>query len=304
MEIKMEEEWRVFLDCIASEKDLTNTLREFLMLIPAPGQQFHGSLDDCICKLLTKHNPDLDPKVVENTRIRLINRLGFNIQGNNKLIGLRGLLITEFQIRRDQSVFFHGLGLTNIYDEFPLSTFQGEVKNLVDLSENQNFQYQPEQGIDILQTFAPNLSDLQSLLTISIQRQIRVRILLAWPYSKIVMSREQALRTYSPVELHRNPSFNISSEGIRNLELLESILTCLKENNHNFELRLYDTIPSMSIYKVNNYALVGFFLPDKLAIESFQLELNLWQNKGAIIGTGCERCKKEFSRICISLFKN
>jgi hypothetical protein len=271
----MEEEWRVFLDCIAGEKELPNILREFLMLIPAPGEQFQESLDDYILKLLKRHNPGLDKKVFENTRARLINRIKFDIQAKNKLIGLRAILIAEFQRRRDRSLFFHSVGLTNIYDGFPLSKFQEEVINFVDLSENQNFQYQPDQGIDILQTFAPNLSDLQALLTISIQRQIRVRILLAWPYSRIVMAREQALRTYSPLELHHNSSFNISSEGIKNLELLESILTSLGENNHNFELRLYDTIPSMSIYKVNKYALVGFFLPDQLAIESFQLELNL-----------------------------
>jgi hypothetical protein len=275
MEIKMEEEWRIFLDCIAIEERLTNVLREVLMLIPAPGQQFHGGLDDYIFQILRQHDPTLVTNVFSNTRNRLINGLSFHVQGNNRLVELRRILIQKFQERRDRAAFFSNVGLTNIYDEFPLSKFQEEVRNLVDLSENQNFQYQPDRGIDILQTFAPNLSDLQALLTISIQRQIRVRILLAWPYSKIVMAREQALTTYSPVELHRSPSFNISSEGIRNLELLESILISLDENNHNFELKLYDTIPSMSIYKVNNYALVGFFLPNQLAIESFQLELNL-----------------------------
>lgn len=270
----MEEEWRIFLDCIAIEQRLTNALREVLMLIPAPGQQFCEGLDDYMFRLSKDHNSTLERKIFDNARNRLINGLSFDIQGNNRLVELRRILIQKFQERRDRAAFFSNVGLTNIYDGFPLSKFQEEVRNLVDLSENQNFQYQPDQGIDILQTFAPNLSDLRALLTISIQRQIRVRILLAWPYSKIVMAREQALKTYSPVKLHPNPAFNISSEGIRNLELLENILTSL-ENNHNFELRLYDTIPSMSIYKVNDYALVGFFLPDRLAIESFQLELNL-----------------------------
>lgn len=63
----------------------------------------------------------------------------------------------------------------------------------------------------------------------------------------------------------------------RNLETLEEVYrhinSCGQENLANLQVRLYNSIPSISMYRINDYFLVGVFLHGRLAVNLFQLEL-------------------------------
>jgi hypothetical protein len=112
----------------------------------------------------------------------------------------------------------------------------------------------------------------KSALTRCLQNGVQVRILLAWPYSEAAKLREEVLRRYA------NSSFgdeiNIRDCVIANLETLEKIIGVSGTSNL-IEIKLYDTLPSLAIYRAGRYMLAAPFLHGSLAINTFQLELTL-----------------------------
>lgn len=73
--------------------------------------------------------------------------------------------------------------------------------------------------------------------------------------------------------IHQN--FSIEAEVKNNLEIIEEILQLNPEYAKYLEVRMYDSFPSICIYRVHNYLLRGTFLHTRLAIDSSQLELDL-----------------------------
>lgn len=129
-----------------------------------------------------------------------------------------------------------------------------------------------QRQVDILQTFAPNLDDYYEHLVECIQAGVQIRILLAWPYSEAAKLREEVLRRYSNKDLV--DAINIRDCVIANLETLEKVIRRGK-NSHLLTIKLYDTLPSLAIYRAGNYMLAAPFLHGALAINTFQIELDL-----------------------------
>ncbi len=134
----------------------------------------------------------------------------------------------------------------------------------------------------ILQTFAPNLEHYRAHLSRCLQAGVRVRILLAWPYSQAAGLREEVLKRYAAEPLAED--FAIQSSVIANLETLEATIRACR-NPANLEIRLYDTLPSLSLYRAGYTLLAAPFLHGALAIHTFQLELDLRASDVLLTGT-------------------
>ena len=78
---------------------------------------------------------------------------------------------------------------------------------------------------------------------------MRVRILLAWPYSVAAGLREEVLKRYAAEPLAED--FAIQGSVIANLEILEATIR-VSRNSTNLEIRLYDTLPSLALYRAGS----------------------------------------------------
>lgn len=191
----------------------------------------------------------------------------FQIVGRgHKLPQLHKHLVEKYIQYQNKDIFFSEIGLSYIYSHFPRDTF-GEA---IDYVTNSN--YQELKHVDILQTFTPNLNDYFEHLVRCVKSNVQVRILLAWPYSEAAKLREDVLRKYADSSI--GDEINIRDCVIANLETLEKILS-LSDNSQLLNIKLYDTLPSLAIYRAGNYMLAAPFLHGALAVNTFQLELKL-----------------------------
>ncbi|MEM8723014.1 MAG: hypothetical protein AAGE84_27645 [Cyanobacteria bacterium P01_G01_bin.39] len=184
----------------------------------------------------------------------------------HKLPQLHKYLINKYLDYQNQDLFFSEIGLSHIYPTFPRQRFSQEIERVID-SDNQS-----DKQVEILQTFAPNLDDYYEHLIECLRNQVKVRILLAWPYSQAAKLREAVLSKYANVNLRNE--INIRNAVVANLETLEKVIQVANQYKM-LEIKLYDTLPSLAIYRAGNYILAAPFLHSSLAINTFQLELNL-----------------------------
>ncbi len=266
--------WQDFLETICYQYNLTP--REGQVLRCLPQRPFTNG--QSIAKLLRLYNekyPDEDLQDEALTqRLRGIYKK-FDIQGSSsdKLHSLQKKLLGEYQEWTNKYMFFLRVGLDNIHPKFPRETFQNKLKEVIYLPDETSNQ------VDILQTFAPNLPYYSDQLIECIQNGVPIRILLAWPKSVAAKLREEVLRRYSKDTL---VDINIKDEVMRNLETLERVLKAVGKTQL-LQIKLYDTLPSLAIYRVGNYLLTGVFLHGELAVNTFQLELNLAASDPIII---------------------
>lgn len=191
----------------------------------------------------------------------------FQIVGKGyKLPQLHKHLAEQYFQYQNKDIFFSEIGLNYIYPNFPRDAFGKAINHLID-SDNSDYKQ-----VDILQTFAPNLNDYVEHLTQCLQNGVQVRILLAWPYSEAAKLREEVLRRYGNSSIE--DEINIRDCVIANLETLEKIIR-VSGNSKLIEIKLYDTLPSLAIYRAGDYLLAAPFLHGSLAINTFQLELTL-----------------------------
>lgn len=191
----------------------------------------------------------------------------FQITGRgHKLPQLHKYLTEQYLQYQNQDAFFAEVGLSYIYPTFPRDVFARAIDTLIDSKNSEHHQ------VDILQTFAPNLSDYCEHLIRCLQHRVQVRILLAWPYSEAARLREEVLRRYANSDI--GDEINIREYVIANLEILEKIIR-VSDNAQLLEIKLYDTLPSLAIYRAGNYLLAAPFLHGSLAVNTFQLELTL-----------------------------
>ena len=204
-------------------------------------------------------------------------------------IDFPSLLIEYNQLRVDNSKLqikindYSNLGLTNIYREFLRDSFKKKLEEVTQDSEISNH-------IDILQTFAPNLEFFKETLIECLKKGVNIRVLLSWTKSRAVKLREDALRQYTNNSRIRT---NVEFEVTKNLETLQEIFDNINCENYqgSLKVRLYNSIPSISMYRINDYFLVGVFLHGRLAVESFQLELT---GKDTTL---VNVCSEEFNKI-------
>ncbi|MGV0028556.1 hypothetical protein [Phormidesmis priestleyi] len=191
----------------------------------------------------------------------------FQIVGKgHKLPQLHKRLTEQYLQYQNNDIFFSEIGLNYIYPSFPRDAFGKAIDHLID-SDNPEYKQ-----VDILQTFAPNLDDYFEHLIRCLKNGVQVRILLAWPYSEAAKLREEVLRRYANSSI--GDEINIQDCVIANLETLEKIIR-VSDTSNLIEIKLYDTLPSLAIYRAGRYMLAAPFLHGSLAINTFQLELML-----------------------------
>ena len=198
------------------------------------------------------------------------------VDSGHKLPQLYKYLSSKYIEYKNKDVFFAGIGLNNIYPNFPRDIFAEQIDRII-CSEKQE-----DKKLDILQTFAPNLDQYYEKLIECIRCGVSVRILLAWPYSEAARLRESVLRKYAEDSV--TDDFNIRESVIANLEILEKIIKIFGDTDL-LTIKLYDTLPSLAIYRAGNYMLAGLFLHGSLAVNTFQLELNLSASNQLIVNT-------------------
>ena len=262
--------WTTFLQSISERHEHALTAHELdviLCLREHPGQSKQELLDT----YQQRHNPIEDEAFTQ--RLRTIYRK-FNITGRGyKLPQLHRYLQQQYQ-QRGQG--FGRLGLQTIHPGFPNDRFAAALEQLISADDGDDRQ------VAILQTFAPNLDQYRAQLSRCLLAGVSVRILLAWPYSLAASLRDAVLKRYADEPLAED--FGIQASVIANLETLEATI---RGNAHadRLQVRLYDTLPSLALYRAGDTLLAAPFLHGALAINTFQPDLDLRASDPLITGT-------------------
>ena len=255
--------WQKFLASICSnpEYELTLVEKEVVMCIEQKPTQTKNDL-------FKAYNQLYYPLELEAFTQRLKNiyrKFEINNRGH-KLPQLHKYLTNKYLAYQNKDIFFSEIGLNYIYPQFPRQRFSQELDSIINSSNL------AEKQVDILQTFAPNLDDYDRNLIDCLQNKVKIRIILAWPYSNAAKLREEVLSKYAKSNI--NQEINIFNAVVANLETLEKVIQAVGQSDL-LEIKLYDTLPSLAIYRAGNYILAAPFLHGSLAVDTFQLELNL-----------------------------
>jgi hypothetical protein len=264
--------WEEFLRWKCRRENLTPSLSRLLMGFPeqtieklniylyryVKNIEHHQCNRTCQCTECGKDHTFIKQKGDLFKRLKVSgNELG-------KLYTLHKLLVDEYLIYRQQTSIIPN-NLRNIHRNFSMEYFKARIVESIALPESEI-----QKEIWILQTYIPDFYSLTELLIQSIDSGIKVRILLMWPRSQFAINREQALIHYAGIP----SNFSIEEEVLRNLENLAE-LNYSENKSSNLEIKLYDSSPTISIYRANNYILAGLFMHNNLAINSFQLEIDM-----------------------------
>lgn len=255
--------WNSFLEalCKRQEYGLTPVEIEVIMCL----QEARGQAKNELLEAYVKSCSIIEEEAFTQ-RLKSIYKK-FKIVGKgHKLPQLHKNLTKQYLHYQNNDVFFSEVGLNYIYSSFPREAFGKAIDNLINSNDLEH------QKVDILQTFAPNLNDYFKHFTRCIQNDIEVRILLAWPYSEAAKLREEVLKKYANKSI--GDEIDIRDSVIANLETLEKVIRD-SGNSKLLEIKLYDTLPSLAIYRAGSYMLAAPFLHESLAINTFQLELTL-----------------------------
>jgi len=151
----------------------------------------------------------------------------------------------------------HYGGVVQVHPSFPEEAFT----RLVDGATQQ---------VAVLQTWIPNLHRLQWALRQALaERHVEVRILLLHPWSPVARLREEALR--------RDPALaeDVKANVERCLSLLESLAADVPPDDRaRLRVRLYNSLPSIAVYRVDERYLVSSFMHGSLAVDSAQVEID------------------------------
>jgi hypothetical protein len=125
--------------------------------------------------------------------------------------------------------------------------------------------------IVILNTFIPELNILDEALIDALERGTYVSILMLYPDSQIAQLRSQALQGSAQARVREDRV----RPGVRHcLEVLAAMARTLDdEGRRHLRVRLYDSLPSISVYGVDDRALFSVFLHGQLAVKSPQIEV-------------------------------
>lgn len=127
--------------------------------------------------------------------------------------------------------------------------------------------------VTILNTWIPNLQRFEDVLVDALKRDAAVRVLLLYPNSGVAQLRDEALRAV------RDPSLadNVKDGVMRCLAILESVAKNAATGNGTrprLQVKVYNSLPSISVYRADGHYLVSTFLHGQLAIDSPQFDLD------------------------------
>lgn len=127
-------------------------------------------------------------------------------------------------------------------------------------------------SIRILNTWMPNLGSLIDPLIQALQQGATAKLLLLDPKSSIAELRNQALEP-SPMPVLKE---RVQRGVEENLDTLSYIAKHLPDRQRGqLQVRLFHSLPAISIYQVDQFCLAGIYFHGQLAINSPQLEVNL-----------------------------
>ncbi|SDK61608.1 hypothetical protein [Streptomyces indicus] len=149
-------------------------------------------------------------------------------------------------------------GVERVHPEFPTA----QVKRLVREARTE---------VGVLQTWMPNLGHLQDDFRHALtDGGVRVRILLLFPSSEVANLRREALRDMptadTPVDVKAAIEHNLTNLGLLYAALPDAARARL-------EVRLYNSLPSMAVYRADETYMVSSFLHSQLAINAPQTEI-------------------------------
>ncbi|MGG8408090.1 hypothetical protein ACM614_16510 [Streptomyces sp. 12297] len=152
-------------------------------------------------------------------------------------------------------------GVIGVHGRFPEEEFIRYVENA-------------RQEVVILQTWIPNLPHIKRALEKAIvDRRVPVRVLLLHPSSPVAGLRDEALRTVRDPALAAD--VRASVEGcLAGLAELDRAGGRPAEDRALLQVRVYNSLPSIAVYKADEHILVSSFLHGQLAIDSTQIEID------------------------------
>ena len=135
------------------------------------------------------------------------------------------------------------------------------------------------QEITILNTWIPELNILADALLDAIARAADVSILMLYPDSEISRLRSQALAAGTRERFSEDRVL----PGVRHcLDVLAAIARAVDHDaRRHLRVRLYDSLPSISVYRVDDRAFVSVFVHGQLAVKSVQIEI---QGQDSLMG--------------------
>lgn len=255
--------WNSFLEALCKRPEYGLTLLEIDVIMCL--QEAQGQTKNNLLEAYIQSHAAIEEDAFTQRLKNIYKKFQITDKGH-KLPQLHKYLTEKYIQYKNNDVFFSEIGLNYIYPNFPRDAFGNAVDDLVYSNSSAHKQ------VDILQTFAPNLNDYFEHLIRCLQNEVQIRILLAWPYSEAAKLRESVLRKYANSSV--SDEINICDCVIANLEMLEKIIK-ISDNPELLDIKLYDTLPSLAIYRAGNYMLAAPFLHGSLAINTFQLELKL-----------------------------
>jgi hypothetical protein len=258
--------WTNFLNTLCQQREysLTHLETEVLMCLKEDGLL---SKEEWRQAYIASYSSIQDDAFTQRLK-SIYKKFDITVNGS-KLPILHRIINEKYQEYQKKNTLFSGMGLTNIHSHFPNEVFQQKIDNILHSEDLQ------ERKVDILQTFAPNLDIYTKQFIQCVENDVSVRILLAWPYSEAAKLREDVLRKYANNSVANDlKNLNICDQVIGNLETLQGVIEKVG-NTELFQIKLYDTLPSLAIYRAGHYLLAGLFLHGTLAVDTFQLELSL-----------------------------
>lgn len=282
--------WRAFLEQTAKQYGLEPHEEKVLLLL-----QQNFSKRSSLESLVVSHDAfDISTETFKNWMSCIYDKLKIESNGHspNRFSRFMKKLKQEFEMANSQSISSNfspeDVGIIRVYPRFPIEEFKNRLSEVI---HKEDTEYKK---VEILQTFAPNLNYFQHELIACIRHQVSVRIVLSWPLSVIATFREDVLNQYAS-SAHHEP-INFKHEVEENLETLRNIILVsgVDLTQNLLQIKLYDTIPSLAIYRAGDYMLVSSFFHSQLAINSFQLGINLSANHSLIVDT----YQKDFWKMC------
>jgi hypothetical protein len=133
--------------------------------------------------------------------------------------------------------------------------------------------------IVILNTWIPEVDILADALIDALARGTYVSILMLHPDSHIAQLRSQALQASTQARFREDRV----RPGVRHcLEVLAAISRAVSEDcRRHLRVRLYHSLPSISVYAVDDRAFFSVFLHGHLAIKTVQIEV---QGQDSLVG--------------------
>jgi hypothetical protein len=124
--------------------------------------------------------------------------------------------------------------------------------------------------VTVLNTWIPNLNRLREPLAEALDRRAQVRILLLYPNSLVAPLRDDALKARGVNHLETNVK-----NGVQQcFGILEGLVTEKKRRAAHLTVKVYNSLPSIAVYRADQHYLVSVFLHGQLAIDSPQFELD------------------------------